>query len=381
MKKVFTLAGVFLGLCATAQTPQTFNIEGSLQHITLPVEKVYLSYPANGQYVNDSALVKDGTYRFSGKLEEPALAALRVKYLPDAEGKPQKMSRTRDQFSVFLSAGTATAVSVDSFSNATVKGLPTHDAFKNLQELRKPYDEKTKVLSEAYTKARLAKDEASMKALEEQFDELDNQLKTNVYAPYIQKNPSSPIALYVVSQYAGWDIDPAAVEPLFKTLPAATRQLASAKSLEERIEIAKKTAVGRMAIDFVQNDTLGNPLALSSLKGRYLLVDFWASWCGPCRAENPNVVKAYHAYKDKGFHILGVSLDQPGAKERWMKAIHDDNLTWTHVSDLKFWDNAVAKSYGIRAIPQNLLLDPTGKIIAKNLSGDKLVKKLAELMP
>jgi peroxiredoxin len=106
----------------------------------------------------------------------------------------------------------------------------------------------------------------------------------------------------------------------------------------------------------------------------------WASWCGPCRAENPNVVAAYNAYKDKNFTVLGVSLDQPGKKDLWLQAIEKDGLTWTHVSDLKFWDNAVAKQYGIQSIPANYLIDPTGKIIAKNIRGEELPKKLAELL-
>ncbi len=135
-----------------------------------------------------------------------------------------------------------------------------------------------------------------------------------------------------------------------------------------------------MAMDFTQNDTLGNPVSLSSFKGRYVLVDFWASWCGPCRAENPNVVKVFHKYKDRNFHIIGVSLDRPGQKERWMKAIHEDKLEWTQLSDLKFWDNEVAKQYGINAIPQNLLLDPEGKIIAKNLRGEELDQRLGEVI-
>jgi thiol-disulfide isomerase/thioredoxin len=125
---------------------------------------------------------------------------------------------------------------------------------------------------------------------------------------------------------------------------------------------------------------LGVPVKLSSFRGKYLLVDFWASWCGPCRRENPNVVKTYQAFKDKNFTILGVSLDQPGAKQKWLDAIHNDNLTWTHVSDLKFWQNDVARLYGIQAIPQNLLLDPSGKIIARNLSGEQLAKKLSEVI-
>ena len=110
------------------------------------------------------------------------------------------------------------------------------------------------------------------------------------------------------------------------------------------------------------------------------MVDFWASWCGPCRAENPNVVKAYNQFKDKGFTVLGVSLDQPNAKDKWMKAIHDDQLTWTQVSDLKYWKNEVAVLYGIQAIPQNFLIDPNGKIIGKNLRGEELVKKLQSVL-
>jgi peroxiredoxin len=186
--------------------------------------------------------------------------------------------------------------------------------------------------------------------------------------------------MFALRQYAGYDINPEKIEPLFNKLPAATQKLPSAVSLKDEMEIAKKTGVGKYAMEFTQNDTLGNPVSLSSFKGKYVLVDFWASWCGPCRAENPNVVKTYQKFQNKNFTILSVSLDRPGQKERWLKAIHDDGLTWTHVSDLKFWDNAVAKQYGIRAIPQNLLLDPSGKIIAKNLRGEELAEKLGAVL-
>ncbi len=146
------------------------------------------------------------------------------------------------------------------------------------------------------------------------------------------------------------------------------------------IDAARATSLGAMAPDFTQNDVNDKPVKLSDFKGKYVLVDFWASWCGPCRGENPNVVKAFNAYKDKNFTVLGVSLDQPGKKDAWLAAIAADGLTWTQVSDLKFWDNAVAKQYGIRSIPQNFLIDPSGKIVGKNLRGADLDKKLEELL-
>ena len=188
------------------------------------------------------------------------------------------------------------------------------------------------------------------------------------------------MSLLILQQYAGHDINIDEIEPLFNQLSATVKAWPSALQFKERMDIAKRTSIGQMAADFTQADTLGNPVSLSSLRGKYLLVDFWASWCGPCRAENPNVVNAFNKYKDKGFSVLGVSLDRPGAKAAWLKAIHDDKLAWTHVSDLQFWNNAVAQLYGIQSIPQNLLLDPTGRIIGKNLRGQDLHNKLEEVL-
>ena len=139
---------------------------------------------------------------------------------------------------------------------------------------------------------------------------------------------------------------------------------------------ARALVVGADAYDFEQNDVNGKPVKLSDFKGKYVLIDFWASWCKPCRQENPNVVKAYQAYKDKNFEILGVSLDSD--KNNWLKAIKDDGLTWTNVSDLKGWKNEVGELYAIKAVPTNYLISPEGKIIAKDLRGADLEKFLAE---
>ncbi len=141
----------------------------------------------------------------------------------------------------------------------------------------------------------------------------------------------------------------------------------------------KLTIIGATPPDFTQNDPDGKPISLSNFRGKYLLIDFWASWCAPCRAENPNVVKAYAKYHEKGFEILGVSLDNERGRENWLNAIKKDGLAWTQVSDLKYWNNEVARKYGISSIPQNFLLDPTGKIVGKNLRGETLSKKLEEI--
>ena len=169
------------------------------------------------------------------------------------------------------------------------------------------------------------------------------------------------------------------LESLYSTLSSTYKETRNGKSIVKGIEARKITAIGKIAPDFTQPDTLGKAVKLSDLRGKYVLVDFWASWCGPCRAENPNLVKSFNRFKDKGFTVLGVSLDQPGKKDAWIGAIHKDGLTWTQVSDLKFWDNEAAVLYGIKAVPANLLLDREGKIIAKDLRGADLDKKLSEV--
>ena len=167
---------------------------------------------------------------------------------------------------------------------------------------------------------------------------------------------------------------------LYQGLSASVRSTLRGQRIGEQIKRLQKVAVGAIAPDFTQNTPDNLPVKLSSLRGQYVLIDFWASWCGPCRQENPNLVKAFNTYKDKGFTILSVSLDQENGREAWVKAIQKDNLTWTHVSDLKFWNNAVAQEYGVHAVPQNFLLDPSGKIVAINLRGEELQSTLDKLL-
>lgn len=380
MKKFFLLGISLVSLSAMAQEEKSFSIKGNLTNFQLPVAKVFLSYRAGDKSISDSIVPVNGTYTFTGKISEPTMAGLRVKLQPAADGSPIKAAGSRDFATVFLSpVAEMKCNSVDSFSNFKFTGSPAHEDYLKLNETLKFVNDLQRAASAVYTQAAKDKNEPARKAAENQLDSLDN-VSRQIYGEFVKNNVKSPIAPFALSRFAGWDINVAEVEPLLKQMPAEVQSYSTIKNLNENLAIAKKTGVGAMAMDFTQNDTLGVPVKLSAFRGKYLLVDFWASWCGPCRRENPNVVKAFLAYKDKGFHILGVSLDQPGAKEKWLKAIHDDNLTWTHVSDLQYWKNAVAVQYGIQAIPQNYLLDRDGKIVAKNLRGEELNKKLADLL-
>ncbi len=195
---------------------------------------------------------------------------------------------------------------------------------------------------------------------------------------FTAKYPDSFVAMYLVENMGSY-IPLVQLERLYDKLGSKFKTTASASSIVATIASKKITAIGKTAPDFAQPDTLGKIVKLSDYKGKYVLLDFWASWCLPCRAENPNVLAAYNKYKDRGFDVLGVSLDQPGQKEVWLKAIRQDGLTWTQVSDLKFWENTAAKLYGVKSLPQNFLLDKEGKIIATDIRGEELQKKLAEI--
>lgn len=378
MRKISLLFGLLPFLAAAQDAGKPFKLGGKVKNLAYTPEWVFLQYRTNGEWKTDSVKTTDGKYSFTGKLEEPVIGRIRVKYTLDKSGTKVPTVNSRDIAAVALQPGKIRVTSVDSFSNVQVKGSAAHMEYAKLIKAGKPFNDRIVPLNAQYTAFRNAKDNEGMERTEKEIDAIDAEKKETVYAAYVKNNPSSPMAVWALQQYAGWDINPDKVEPLFNVLAASGKSYPSAVLLKEDIEVAKKTGIGRMAMDFTQNDTLGNPVMLSSLRGKYLLIDFWASWCGPCRAENPNVVKVFQKFKDRNFHIIGVSLDRPGQKEKWMKAIHDDKLEWTQVSDLRFWDNEVAKQYGIKAIPQNLLLDPDGKIIAKNLRGEELDQKLGE---
>lgn len=212
-------------------------------------------------------------------------------------------------------------------------------------------------------------------ALEIKQDSLKKK-SSELVAKYVKDHPDSPLSLSLVSDRSLY-LTFEEVDPLFSKLGSAVKNTPEGKRLTEKLALLKRTAVGEKIINFQQSDSNGKMVNFNQFRGKYVFIDFWASWCGPCRAENPNVVAAYAKYKAKGFEVLGISLDTDA--KAWGKAINDDNLHWTQLSDLKGWKNEVALYFGVSGIPTSLLIDPQGKVIAKNIRGEYFQEKLAQI--
>lgn len=330
---------------------------------------VYLTDKAfyNDTHPKDSVMAdSSGHFLFTGKLKEPTFYALTL----------QDINAPVD----FILENCAITISgsTDSLWTATVKGSKENDIHQEFIPFTGYYAnmESFNAIEVAYDSASKAGDTAAFTRMKSQKAELSLTFRKSVRR-FMNTYPLSVTAVNTLFYFIQDDLDGA--DSLLRGFESsAIGQHEQVSYFRKLIDTRKSLLPGKIAPDFNQIDTSGKMVSLSSFRGRYVLVDFWASWCGPCRQENPNLVKIYNRYKNKGFNILSVSLDDN--KENWMKAIKKDQLQqWSHVSDLKGWKNAAAVQYGIDVVPASMLLDPSGKIIAKNLRGEDLEKKIQEL--
>ena len=321
-----------------------FNINGTVTGFNEGATVEFL----NGQTgaTELTTILKAGKFSFKGKMEKPDFKII-------------LFNRQQPYITVFMdNSNVSITGDKATIDKSKITGSSSHTAFEQFNTSLEPYQA-------VFAEAGEYSEEMHTRAIK-----LIDDFVTTHTSSYI-----TPLAVIRYNQIAD---DVYKTEALYNMLDPKIKATSMGQYIAQQIAEGKVNGKGSMLADFSQPDTSGVPVSLSSLRGKYVLVDFWASWCGPCRQENPNVLAAYNKYKSKNFTVLGVSLDK--AKPAWIEAINMDGLTWTHISDLQGWQNSVAQQFQIFNIPQNFLIGPDGKVVAKNLRGPALERKLARLL-
>jgi peroxiredoxin len=361
MRYLSMIVTIFLLSSLSSHAQLTFSIKGEIKGAKdKSAVTLHFDNPANEAI--QKTTIQKGKFELKGTIEEPAIYVLVV------DGAKQNVGLFLDGSKLTMKAN------VDSMTNARISGSSVQTEFQAFRNQFDPYFFRIDQIGKQINTPAYANSRDSLLGIARPLiTELES--KADAYIKSNNKSIVTPLLIYFMYTFFQ---QPDPLERRFNELEAVAQKSYYGKMVEKIILENKVGSVGSVAPDFSQADTSGNMISLTSFRGKYVLVDFWASWCGPCRMENPNVVDAFTKYKDKNFTVLGVSLDR--SKDAWLQAIYQDQLYWTHVSDLKFWSNDVARMYKISSIPQNFLLDPEGKIIAKNLRGPELLSRLEELL-
>jgi len=368
MKKLLLLFLLSSTIMVFGQT-HNYIIKGKIGNLNKPAT-VFLLF---NDTIFNAATLHDGAFTFEGTIAHPTQAYLSL----NKKGN----NFTVDNYVQFYveSGGIIQVQSPDSLAKAKITGTKTNDEYNGYKALMAPYERRDSQLETRDTSATEAQKSSAtfLRELELANKTLEKERRM-ANAKYITNHPGSLISLDALQSFATFS-DYNAISALYNKLSAEVKNSPQGKAYAQTLDNMSAVGLGKIAPDFELPDTNARPVKLSSFRGKYLLLDFWASWCPVCRESSPGVLKAYKQYEDKNFTVLSVSLDKAGDKKAWLNAIHHDGLLWTQVSDLKFWQSPIVNLYKLTAIPQNFLLDPDGKIIARDLDSNELPAKLAEI--
>lgn len=326
-------------------------------------DTVFIQNRVNREFIKlDSAIIKDGKFIFEGKQDSTV-----NRYITYTKGERKYFA------DFFLENGD---ISLSLGEKDSIVGTPSNDIYQAFKTQMNALNSKMETVYTSMQAPTLTEEQKKVKS--EEMNALDKSM-TGTIVQTIDKNIANPVGIYLLKAY-NYYIEYDKLETILEKIPTKYQKNEDILHLKDLVKTAKATSVGQKFVDFSMLTPEGKPIKLSDYagKGKYVLVDFWASWCGPCRQEMPNLVKVYTQYKDKGFEIVGVSLDKDGVS--WKNGIKRLNITWPQMSDLKYWECEGSKLYAIRSIPHTLLLDKNGKIIARGLHGEELQTKLAELL-